>query len=405
MNIAILTSTYPRFPADGTGSFVGSLAEALTAAGHSTHVLAPYDPAVQSTTTAVNLRRFRYILPDSLSIVGHARSLEADTRLKGLAFLLIPLWSLVAAAHLAHTILRHKIDVLYAQWVLPSGFVSAVVARFFGKPLVIHLHGSDVFVSESNPVFGHIARWSFKQASAVIACSDDLLSRSIDIGLSPDKSLVIPYGVETRRYRPGNEDKELRARLGVPDRAPLILAMGRLVYKKGFEFLLRSAPIILTAFPETRFVIAGEGSISQELVALTAELGIGSRVIFPGHIPWHESHRYYQMADVLVVPSVVDEHGNVDGLPNVLLEGMSTGLAIVASRVAGIPAVVRNKENGLLVPEKDPDALAEGIRHLLQSPELRRAYGRAARRDAVAELDWSQIASRVATVLEGVVRD
>jgi glycosyltransferase involved in cell wall biosynthesis len=360
---------------------------------------------VQGTTSAVNLRRFRYILPDSLSIVGHARSLEADTRLKGLAVLLIPLWSLVAAAHLARTILRYRIDVLYAQWVLPSGFVSAVVARFSGKPLVIHLHGSDVFVSESNPVFGYIARWSFKQASAVIACSEDLLSRSIDVGLSPGKSQVIPYGADTRRYRPGSEDKELRVRLGVPERAPLILAMGRLVYKKGFEFLLRSAPIVLTALPETRFVIAGAGSVSHELVALTAELGIGDRVIFPGHIPWHESHRLYQMADVLVVPSVVDEHGNVDGLPNVLLEGMSTGLAIVASRVGGIPTIVRNKENGLLVPEKDPVALAEAISHLLQSPELRRTYGQAARRDVVTELDWSRIASRVAAVLEGVMRD
>jgi glycosyltransferase involved in cell wall biosynthesis len=181
--------------------------------------------------------------------------------------------------------------------------------------------------------------------------------------------------------------------------------MGRLVYKKGFEFLLRSAPIVLTALPETRFVIAGAGSVSHELVALTAELGIGDRVIFPGHIPWHESHRLYQMADVLVVPSVVDEHGNVDGLPNVLLEGMSTGLAIVASRVGGIPTIVRNKENGLLVPEKDPVALAEAISHLLQSPELRRTYGQAARRDVVTELDWSRIASRVAAVLEGVMRD
>jgi glycosyltransferase involved in cell wall biosynthesis len=405
MNITILTSSYPRFPADGIASFIKSLAEALAAMKHGVLVLAPYDPAARDVAGPVRIRRFRYIIPDRLAIIGHGRSLKADVELKGPARLLIVPWLLVAAAQLVRAIRRHHADLIYAQWVLPSGFAAAIVARLTGVPLVIHLHGSDVYVAERYPVFRFLARWSFSQAEAVIACSDDLRNRSIRLGLSPHKSQVIPYGVDTARYRPGEGDKELRARLGIPGESPLIMAMGRLVHKKGFEFLLRAAPQVLAAFPKTHFLIAGEGDLVHQLVRLADELEIGDHVVFAGHIPWHENHRYLQLADVFAVPSIVDEYGNVDGLPNVLLEGMSTGLSIVASSVAGIPLVISSEENGLLVPEKDTVALAEAIIRLLGSPELRHALGRTARQTVISQHDWSMTASLVSRVLADAIRD
>ena len=409
MNIAVLTSSYPRYPGDGVGSFVKSLVESLVALDHEVYVLAPYDPAVRpdapSAERGPRLQRFRYVWPDRLALVGHARSLEADVRLKPAAFGLIPFWSLAAGAHLARTVRRHPIDVIYAQWILPSGLVGAAVAQLTGRPLVIHLHGSDVFVAAGNPLFRSLARWSFARAAGVIACSQDLRRRAVDIGLQPDKSHVVPYGVDTARYRPGTVDDQLRTGLGVPAGAPLVMAMGRLVHKKGFEFLIRAAPEVATAFPNVRFLIAGDGDLAEPLVALANDLGVGDHFLFPGHLPWQEGHRYLQLADILVVPSVVDARGNVDGLPNVLLEAMATGCPLVASHVAGIPDVIRDGENGLLVPEKDPGALAAAITQLLRSPDLRRAVGSAARRTASTELDWSRTALRVAAVLQAAARE
>lgn len=400
----MLTSSYPRYPADGVATFVKSLAEAL-AATHQVHVLAPYDPAVQESPDRVHIKRFRYVLPDSLAMVGHARSLQADIKIKGPVRLLIITWCLAAALQLIRAVRRCQADVIYAQWVLPSGFVAAIVARLLQVPLVIHLHGSDVYVAEHTPLFTSIARWSFDQANAVIACSDDLRNRSMKIGLSPDKCLVIPYGVDTTRYGPGKGDRDLRAQLGIPEKAPLILAMGRLVFKKGFEYLVQAAPQVIAAFPEARFVIAGAGDLADQLLALAKDHDVSGQVTFAGHFPWERNQDYLRLADIFVVPSVVDQYGNVDGLPNTLLEGMSTGLPVVASNVAGIPSVVVNNENGLLVPGRDPDALARAIIQLLESPDLRRKLGTSAREAMVTEFDWSATASRVTVVLRNAVQD
>ena len=409
MRLGILTSSYPRYPGDGVGSFVKSLAESLAALEHEVYVLAPYDPAVRPDAPSAERRprvqRFRYVWPDRLALVGHARSLEADVRLKPAAFGLIPFWGLAAGVQLARIVSRHRIDVIYAQWILPSGLVGAAVSRLTGRPLVIHLHGSDVYVAASNPLFRSLARWSFARAAGVIACSQDLRRRAVDIGLQADKSHVIPYGVDTARYRPGTVDNELRANLGVPTGAPLVMAMGRLVYKKGFEYLIRAAPEVVAGSPDVRFLIAGDGDLAEPLVALAKDLGVSDHILFPGHLPWQEGHRYLRLADILVVPSVIDARGNVDGLPNVLLEAMAAGCALVASDVAGIPDVIRDGENGLLVPEKDPGALAAAIKRLLHSPDLRRAVGSAARQTASTELDWSRTAERVASVLQAAVSE
>ena len=116
LTIAILTSSYPRYPGDGVGSFVQSLAESLAALKHGVHVLAPHDAAVRSEPPAAGrqpqVQRFRYIWPDRLAVVGHARSLEADVRLKPPAYGLIPLWSLAAGVRLAYTVRRWPVDVI-----------------------------------------------------------------------------------------------------------------------------------------------------------------------------------------------------------------------------------------------------------------------------------------------------
>jgi len=133
-------------------------------------------------------------------------------------------------------------------------------------------------------------------------------------------------------------------------------------------------------------------------------LGVRDRVLFPGHIPWGETPGYLSRADVCVVPSVVDEAGNLDGLPNVLLESLASGCAVIASEVAGIPEVVQHGRNGLLVPQQDERALADAICALLTDVDLRSQLGSAARLDVVSRLSWAHIGERVAEILWTCVR-
>ncbi len=406
MRILILTSTYPRYEGDGVGSFIHSLSQSMTRLGHDVTVLAPYDPAVvPDWQSDVKVKRVHYVWPTSWSRLGHARSLASDVRLKWHSYPLVALFALFTILHSCMEIVRRGADVVYAQWLIPSGFIGAIVSRLTGVPLVVSLHGSDVFVAEQYKIFRPAVRLVFRTARQVIACSGDLARRAVGLGLPRSTVTVVPYGVDTERYSPDSHSaQELRDRIPIPESQDVVMAMGRLVYKKGFSYLLRAVPLVLPRCPNTCFIIAGEGDLRAELESLAESLGVREHVVFPGHIPWGQTPGHLARADVFVVPSVVDEAGNLDGLPNVLLESLASGCAVVASEVAGIPEVVRDDENGLLVPQKDERALADAICALLGDADLRKQMGSAARLSVVRSLSWMHIGERVAGILRTYVR-
>ena len=219
------------------------------------------------------------------------------------------------------------------------------------------------------------------------------------MGLDGDKSQLLPYGVDVQRYGRG-EGATARDRLGIPPGAPVIGALGRLVHKKGFDVLLDALPPVLAAYPEAYCVIGGQGDLMGQLSSQAQALGIAARVLFPGHIGWQETPDYYAMCDIVTVPSIIDAQGNVDGLPNVLLEALASGCAVVGSDVAGIPSVIEHGRNGLLCPPGDKSALAEALLHLLADHATRARLGQQARQDMAAAYDWSKIAARLSTIYE-----
>lgn len=400
MRILCITSTYPRFRGDGTGSFVHSLCYSLTRLGHEVRVFAPYDPLVDPAwQPGVNVTRIKYIWPHSWSILGHGRSLKNDMSLKWHAAPLVILFSFTMILRLYAVMKQSKFDVIYASWLIPSGFIGAVVARLKRIPLVIHLHGSDIFIAERYKILLPVIKFILNTACFIIACSSDLARRVVRLGFSPECVAVIPYGVDIKRYI---ESIEPPIQLPTRESHNVVMGMGRLVPKKGFVHLLRAAPLVLKHFPSTRFIIAGEGDLRVELEAIAKEKGIQEHVLFVGYVPWDQTPAYLKAADVFVVPSVRDKAGNVDGLPNVLLEAMAAGCAIVASHIAGIPEVIRDGENGLLVPPGDEIALAEKICYLLSNKNLRKQLGEAAQETIAAHYNWMQIAKRIAAILQTI---
>ncbi|MBC7261799.1 MAG: glycosyltransferase [Chloroflexi bacterium] len=404
MKIGMITSSYPRFEGDIAGTFVRSLAESISALGHEVHVLAPYDTAVKELHGPVHVHRFRYFVGRRWYLVGYAKSLESDVSLRKIVYLLLPFYTIAAFRALCR--LQHLValDIIHAHWVVPSGPIAALVARYTHTPLVISLHGSDVFMLERNILARWAAHWAFSQADRVTACSSDLLERAQKHGLSPHKAQLIPYGVAHDRFQDDpDSSRVLREQLGIAVDAPVVLALGRLVYKKGFEYLVRAMPDLVKRFSNVRVVIAGEGPLRENLLRLAQELGVQDHLLLVNSVPWTDTPRYLNLCDVFVVPSVHDHKGNVDGLPNVLLEAMSCGKPIVATQVAGIPEVIVDRQNGLLVEEKDPHQLALAITKLLVSPELAQQYGMACRTKIEQDLTWRLIAQRMVEVYEQAI--
>ena len=391
----MVTSSYPKYEGDVTAPFIESIATSVAAQGNEVHVLAPYHPDLRrpSIDKGVRLHFFKYAPFRHLNIWGYAESLEADIRVRGAIYPLTPVVFVSSLWALWRLTGRIKFDVMHAHWVIPNGPVAAIVAALRRTPLIISMHGSDVFVAEQSKLVSRVARACYKRASAITAPSDDLLRRAIKVGAPAARCHVVPYGVDPGKFKVIQDAGPLlRKALDLPAHAPVIFAVGRMVYKKGFEYLVRAVPAVLRQHPDAKVVLAGGGDLEDKLKSLVKQLGVEDSVIMPGFVNREQMPLYFSGCDLFVLPSVVDQQGNVDGLPNTLLEAMASARPVVATNVAGIPLAVKDGDNGILVPEKQPGELSAAINLLLDAPQLRLQYGEAGRRRVEQELNWETTA-------------
>ncbi|HEY3119415.1 MAG TPA: glycosyltransferase family 4 protein [Vicinamibacteria bacterium] len=388
MNVLMVTSSYPKYPGDTTAPFVESIARAVAARGHRVDVVLPWHPELRrGADEPVRFHPYRYAPRDEWCLWGYAQSLQSDVRVRRAAWLIAPLAALALRRAVAERLRAARYDVVHAHWLVPNAALVAGVARAHATPLVVSLHGSDVFLAERLAPARPLARRALALAAAVTACSSDLRRRAVELGAAEGRTRTVPYGVDAEAFVPREHDVETRARLGAPEGALLVLGLGRLVEKKGFAHLIDAAALLRD---RVHLVIAGDGDLRSELRARAQ--AAGAPVRFTGNLDRQEVARALGAADVVAVPSVVDRGGNVDGLPNVVLEALAAGRPVVASRVAGIPDVIEDGVNGLLVPPADATALAGALRRLAEDPTTRARLGCAARRDALARLSWAATA-------------
>ncbi len=393
MHIGVLTHNYPRFPGDFSGTFVEALCQALAAHDHQVTVWAPYDPAYRRPLDGrVRLRLYRYIWPERLHRLGYMRTMRSDLALRMEAYLLSPALFVAGMAAVTRWAARARPDVLHAHWVLPNGFIGAVASRRLGIPLAVSIPGSDARVAGQNPLFRAMARFAFRQAVLLTANSVELRDAAIALGADPGKFDLIIYGTDPDALRPNPEGvPELRARLGIPDDAVVLLAVGRMVPKKGFDVLVRAMAEMPLRDRAVVAVMVGEGDAKAEWQRLAERLGIADRLRWVGNVPKNEIGVYYNLADVLVMPSVSRP---ADGLNVCVLDAMSCARPVVGSDVAGNPLAIVDGETGYIVPERDVGALARALARLVDDPESRARMGAAGRARIERELGWPHLARR-----------
>ena len=402
----MLTSSYPKWPGETTAPFIEEIAAGVAARGHEVHVVMPYraDLRRPRVERGVYLHTYRYALHPRLEVWGYAAALRGDIGVRHAALWAAPFALLGGLQTLLRLTAAGDYTLIHAHWVLPNGPVAALCARLRGLPLVASLHGSDIFLAEQSAPAAWAARWAARQARTITACSGDLGARMAALGGPPERMVVVPYGVDADAFRPGVDGTAMRTRLQIRPDQPVIVSLGRMVYKKGFDVLLEAMPRVLQEHPTAVLVLGGDGDLREALEARARRLGIAEQVRFPGVIPHNDVPAFFGMANVAVFPSIHDRRGNVDGLPNVLLEAMSIGRPIVASHVAGIPQVISHGTHGLLTAEGDAGALAAAMSRLLHDRELAERLGSAARRRVERELRWSQIAARFEEVYREALR-
>ena len=399
--VVLITTSYPRFPGDLTGTAVEPIAHGVAARGHAVHVVAPWHPLVRRRAREGDVRFhfYRYAPTRSLNVFGYAGALRADVSMRPAAYAVAPL-ALLAAHRLVRRVIRaHGATVVHAHWVIPGGATAAAAAGRL--PIVVSLHGSDLFLAERNRIVGAAARAAFRRADRVTACSTDLRDRAVALDAADTRTETLLHGVDIGRFAPDPETRRrVRAAHGLDDDAEIVFAVGRLVRKKGFEYLIDALARLAPRRPALRLVLAGSGDLDAELRARAAAGRIADRVRWLGAIPHDDVAGWLAAADVSAAPSVVDDAGNVDGLPNTILEALATGTPVVATHAGGIASVAVDRETALVVPERDATALAAAIEALLCDTGLRAAIGSAARERMRREHTWERVAERFETAYE-----
>ncbi len=257
-----------------------------------------------------------------------------------------------------------KADVIHAHGYKAD--VYAWMALRGRAPLVSTCHtwyDNDIAVR----IYGAIDRRILRSFVGVVAVSEQVRKRLSDAGVRPERTHLIRNGIDINTFAAAASIRVEHRESNAPLRIGLV---GRLSREKGVDLYTRAAAEVLRRFPATQFLVAGDGPDRAQLEALRAELNLQNSVTLLGRT--EDMLGFYSSIDVLVSAS------REEGLPIALLEGMASGLPVVATRVGAIPQLIRDGETGALVNAGDTDALATAICALIQNPELRDRLGRAA---------------------------
>lgn len=274
-------------------------------------------------------------------------------------------WDLVSAWAVARRLRRWKATHLHLHTSHAQG-IGLVAARMAGFSNVVATRRVDF------PIRKHLAnRWKYGPSVArYVAISRSVAARLSDFGIPAERIRVAPSGVALERAAPG-AGGAFRRELGLAPDALLVGNIAHLSSEKGQRDLVDAIPAVLAVHPEARFVLVGEGALRGELERRARELGLGERLAFTGFRD--DVDVILDALDVFVMSS------HAEGLGTAVADALAARRAVVATRVGGIPDIVEDGVEGLLVPPRDPAALAAAIGRLLDDPELRRRLGEAGR--------------------------
>lgn len=289
--------------------------------------------------------------------------------------------------------IRHsRADLVHLHLPNPTAVLAYLASRHRGQ-LVVTYHSDVVRQKLLGQAFHPILARALDRCAAVIATSPNYIESSPVLTAYRDRCHVIPYGIDLKgfQYCDPNVVAQIRAQYG----ERLILSVGRLVYYKGFEYLIRAMANV-----RGRLLIIGDGSLRASLEQEARDCGVADRVIFLGELQNEETIPYYHAADLFALASIARS----EAFGIVQLEAMACGKPVVNTLLdSGVPFVSRDQETGLTVPPREPLALAAAINQLLDDPVLCAAYGQAAYRRVHQEFSQEIMTRRVLQLYAEVI--
>lgn len=273
---------------------------------------------------------------------------------------------------------RHRFTAVFAGRVLPEGMVGLAVARLFRRPVFVYAHGEELTTWGRGWKFRSM-KFVFRHVDAVLANSDFTRDTLIElIGLDARRIEVIYPTVDELRFRPDLPSGDLRQTLGMSGGQKLILSVGRLQRRKGFDKVVGALPLLLKRGIDAHYALIGIGEDRDYLTRLAKECGVADRVHLLGHVSYEDLPRWYGASDVFAMPNR-EVGGDTEGFGLVFLEAAASCRPALAGRTGGTGSAVVHEITGLRVDGERVEAVAEGLGRLLSDDAAAREMGRRGR--------------------------
>ncbi len=312
-----------------------------------------------------------------------------------------PLRDLITLWKLYWLIRREKPDIVHTH-TAKAGTVGRLAAWLAGVPVIIHtfhghvLHG--YFSSWKNSFFRSIERFLARRCSRVITVSECCRQDLLRYNIGTDESLRTIYlGLELEKFRLPDEEEVrqiVRQQYEIPQEAFVVGIVARLVPIKRHEVLFQAVPKVLREYPETYFVIVGDGELRESLEQLAQRLNIAHCCIFCGFR--NDPERVYAAFDLTVLTS-----GN-EGLPVTVIESLASGKAVVATEVGGVPELIEEGKNGYIVEKENPDSVADGIIKAVADPEKTKTMGKNAQDETIRKFSSQRLMEEIDSLYQEV---
>jgi len=343
--------------------------------GKETHIVtadvpdaATVDATHSNTVHRISMRRVTWLRPESLGMY-------ANLFIKSL-------W----------LALTHRFTAIHAGRALPEGITAWLVARLTLHPVVIYAHGEEL------TTWGHggkykAMRFALRHADRVIANSEYTRDALIKMDVNPASISLIYPGVDVTRFHPGLACAELRQTVGVTGTGRLILSVGRLSRRKGFDQVIQALPALIHAGLDIQYVLIGIGEDYDYLFDLARKYGVIDRVHLLGHVSPDDLPRWYNACDVFIMPNR-EINGDTEGFGMVFIEAAACGKPAIAGQAGGTGAAVVDGVTGFRVDGRDTVAVIIALQRILENTQYAQQIGNCALTRAIKEFDWSIVAEK-----------
>lgn len=283
-----------------------------------------------------------------------------------------------------------RIDIIHAHdWL--SAYSAKAIKWAFNVPMVSTIHATEA--GRNNGIRTDTQRyissteWLLSYESwKIVACSNYMKSQIVStFNVSEEKIWVIPNGVNTEQYN-ANVNLSFFRRQYAKDDEKIIFFIGRHVFEKGIQLLIDAAPQIMEKYNRVKFVIAGQGPMTEELKRKVKDMGYENKMVFAGYMDEDKKNRLYMVANVAVFPSLYEPFGIV------ALEAMAAGCPVVVSDTGGLGEIVKHKYTGMKMINGDVKSLADNVTELLKDDELQSYVKKNAEKLVKEKYTWNEVA-------------